>query len=604
MALAIGRESGILLEEAEKPFDYKYYFSLFKKNFYVILTFFIITVTIASIYVAKMPDQYQAVAQLILERPSLDFVHEQGLSQVEVESWTEDYYKTQIEIMQSNAVLQGVVKEKRLLDVFETDNEEFAVNKLRFMLRVDRIRGSRLFNIRIIAAEPKLASDLANGVARAFIQKNFEYSLYYAKEVLNWLPQEGRAMDTITVKDPFGGVRQMTRTEVIENLPALQTDATLRELREKKNQQEAELTTLLRQYREKHPIVVKARANLKFLEESIRAEKNRIIENLKLQAEGRMQVSQGRVIEEAKIPKAPIGPNRSRIVLIAGLAELLLSLILIFLIDYFDDTIHSLEDLERKGILLPFLGPLPLLRGKRLADDQIPLITESDEKSELAEAFRYLRVAINFSAPAEALKTLLVTSCLPNEGKSFVAQNIAVSLAMDGNKTLLIDADLRRPVAHRKFRLDNTTGLSNYLTSNLDFDSVVKESFVENFFIVVSGPVSPNPAEILGSDRMKNFLAEARRRFDRVIIDCPPLTGIGDGLVVGSLIGHVIIVISSGRTPADLIHHTQRQLEKTGTKVIGTILNRVDMEKERYGGYTKHYYQTYHRYYRKKDDKQ
>ncbi len=603
MALALGRETGILMDDAEKPFDYKYYLSLFKKNFYVILTFFIITVTLASIYVAKLPDQYQAVAQLILERPSLDYGQDQGLNQVEVESWTEDYYKTQIEIMQSNAVLQVVVKEKRLMDVFETDNEELAVNKLRSMLQVDRIRGSRLFNIRVAAAEPKLAADLANAVARAFIQKNFEYSLFYAKEVMNWLPQEGKPTDTITVKDPFGGVKQMTRAEVIENLPALQTDATLRELRDKKSQQEADLITLLRQYREKHPMVVKARANLQFLAESVRAEKNRIVENLKSQAEGRMQVSQGRVIEEAKTPKAPIGPDRSRIVLIAGLAELLLSLILIFLVDYFDDTIHSLEDLERKGISLPFLGPLPLLRGKRIEDDQIPLITDSDEKSELAEAFRYLRVAINFSAPAESLKTLLVTSCLPGEGKSFVSQNIAVSLAMDGNKVLLIDADLRRPVAHKKFRLENTTGLSNYLTSNLDFDSVIKETFVENLFVVVSGPVSPNPAEILGSERMKILLAEAKRRFDRVIIDCPPLTGIGDGLVIGSMIGHVIMIISSGKTPADLVHHTQRQLEKTGTKVIGTILNRVDMEKERYGGYTKHYYQTYHRYYRKKGAK-
>jgi len=289
-------------------------------------------------------------------------------------------------------------------------------------------------------------------------------------------------------------------------------------------------------------------------------------------------------------------------VLLGACIQLFMTLVIIFLIDYFDDTLHSLEDFERKGIALPFLGPIPILRDKKLAQDQIPLISEHEDKTVLVEAFRYLRVAINFSAPPESLKILPVTSCIAGEGKSFVSQNIAVSLAQDGNKTLLIDADLRRPVIHRNFRLENTTGLSGYLTGNLDLDAILKESFVENLSIISSGHVSPNPAEILGSERMKCLIKEAREKFDRVIIDSPPLTGIGDGFVLGNLIGHVILIVSAGKTPADLIRHTQKQLDKTGVKVTGAILNRVDVEKERYGGYfTKHYYHTYARYYRQQE---
>jgi len=153
-------------------------------------------------------------------------------------------------------------------------------------------------------------------------------------------------------------------------------------------------------------------------------------------------------------------------------------------------------------------------------------------------------------------------------------------------------------VVHRQFKLENDTGLSNYLTSSVDFNSVVKESFVENLMIVPSGPLSPNPAEILGSERMKTFLEEARKRFDRIIIDCPPLTGLGDTYVMGNLIGHVILVVAAGKTPSDLIKRTQMQLEKSGIKIIGVVLNQVDMEKERLGGYSKHYYHTYTRYYR------
>ena len=586
--------AGAYIEEIDKPIDFKYYFFLFAKNFYVIFTFFIIVLTLASIYAAKMPDQYQAAAQIIVENPLTGYP-QQKEGEFTTFGWTEDYYNTQIEIMRGLSVVRQVIPELKLNDYFDTDSEDLILGRVRGMLTVQRVRGSRLFNIQIRAEDPQFATDLANAMARAYIRKNFEDSLYYSKEFLNWLPQES-GPETMTLKDPFGGVRQVTREELIESLPTIQTDPTIRSLNEKKSFLEAELKTLSRQFREKHPSVVKAQANLKFLEDSIQAEKNRIIESLKSQAQGRGKVTFGRVIEEAQVPKGPSGPNRLKIVVMAAVGQLLLSFLVIFLIDFFDDTIHSPEDMERKGIQLPFLGPIPMIKGRKLEEDQKALVTYYDKKSEIAESFRYLRVAINFSGTPESLKSLVLTSCLPHEGKSFVAHNLAVSMALDGNKTLLVDADLRRPTAHRRFRLDNTTGLSNYLTSNLDFNAVLKESFVENLMIVASGPVSPNPGEILGSKRMKSFLEEAHKRFDRVMIDAPPFTGLGDSFVVGSMLGHVILVIASGKTPWDLIQRTQKQLEKNGIKVIGAVLNQVDMDKERHHGYSKYYYHTYNRY--------
>ncbi len=287
----------------------------------------------------------------------------------------------------------------------------------------------------------------------------------------------------------------------------------------------------------------------------------------------------------------------------AVLMQLFLTCAVIFLIDHFDDTIHSMEDLQRKGILLPFLGPVPMLKGRHKSREAVMIYANTTEKSELVESFRYLRVAINFSATPESLKILCITSCLPHEGKSFVSQNIAISLANDGNRTLLIDADLRRPTAHQAFRLDNSTGLSNYLTGNMEMETVVKETFVENLFVISSGPVSPNPAEILGSERMLKLLEQGKQKYDRLIVDCPPLTGIGDGFVVGSIIGHTILVISAGKTPAELIRHTQSHLDKAGIKVLGMILNKVDIDKERHGGYTKYYYHTYNRYYARDEEK-
>lgn len=587
-------------EGLEKPFDYKYYFFLFVKSFYIILTFFIITVTLSAIYVAKLPNVYIASAQLIIERPPNPAGERE--TDLTAESWSDDYYKTQLEIMTGSTVLRHVVSDLKLLDYFETNDEDGVVARIRNMIAVRRIKQSRLFDIQVTGSDARLVANIANAVSRAYIKKNFEDSLYYSKELLAWIPQKGGDKDVITIEDPFGNVRQMNREDLVETLPSIQTDPTIRGLKERKNALESELRLLLRQYKEKHPKIIKARSTLTYLDTSIETEKKRIIQNLQTKAQGTLQTSHGRIIEEAIPPNKPVGPNRLKIILIIAFGELFISLLVIFLLDYFDDTIHSLEDLERKGVMLPFLGPIPLLKDKDLKYDKESLIVYQDKMSEVTESFRYLRVAINFSAPPESLKTLLLTSCLPHEGKSFINHNIAASLALDGNKTLLVDCDLRRPVVHKRFGLDNDSGMTNYLTSGVELDAVIKETFVENLSVITAGPISPNPAEILSSDRMKQFLQETRERFDRIIIDCPPLTGLGDSYVVGNLIGHVIMVVAAGKTPSELIKRTQQQLDGSGIKVMGVVLNQVNMDKERLGGYSKHYYHTYTRYYQRGDE--
>ncbi len=584
-------------EEVEKPFDYKRYLYLFKVYSHVVLTFFVIVITLTFISVSKIAPSYQATAQIIVERPRPVWKGDPSDTSMWTEGFMDEYYNTQTEIMKGNTVMRQVVDELKLVDYFEVPNEDVAAAQLSKMISIQRLKESRLFNITTTAGESKFAAELANSVANAYIRKNFEDVLYYSREVLAWLPTEGPPDETITIKDVTGRARQMTREQLLESLPSVRTDPTIRQLKEKISSLEAELQLLERQYKAKHPLIVKTQANLKFLQESIELEKSRVIDGLKSKAEGALQVSLARIVEEAQSPKAPLPIDRIKPLVVAGLGQLCISFLIIFLMDYFDPSIHAMEDLERKGVMLPFLGPIPLVKGKFKENLQRSIISYYEKNSEIAEAFRYLRVAINFSTTPESLKNLIISSSLPHEGKSFVSNNLAVSFAQDGNRTLLVDADLRRPIAHRIFKLDNLNGLSNFLTSNIDFTAVLKETFVENLIVVPSGPTSPNPGEILGSNRMKKFIEEARSRFDRIIIDCPPLTGIGDGFVVGSLIGQLILVIAARKTPADLIKHTDQQLQKSGIKVIGTVLNMVDVEKERYYGYSKHYYHVYDRYH-------
>ncbi len=596
-----------LAYEDEKPIDYKRYLFLIRKNFYIVFTFLIITVTLAAIYAYKIPDLYQAATQLIVERTESAFSENErpgGGPGWGGTDFSMEFYKTQQQIMVGRSILTEVSKALQLQNYFEVKSDEAAAARLAQMASVTQVPRSRIFYITVKAAEPRLAANIANEIAKSYIRKSFQDSLYYNQEILTWLEQaEKNETKKVTIEDPFGKVKEVSYDELIESLPAIQTDQTLRQLKEKEAEMIAEIESLSLQYRDKHPVMIKAKANLKFIQDSLRSEVQRIIKSLKSKARGKFKATPGRVIEEASVPQAPLPVNRLKIILMAALAQLFLTCLIIFLIDHFDDTIHSMEDLQRKGILLPFLGPVPMLKGRHKSREAVMIYANSTEKSELVEAFRYLRVAINFSATPESLKTLTLTSCLPHEGKSFVSQNIAISLANDGNRTLLVDADLRRPTAHQAFRLDNATGLSNYLTGNLDMEAVVKETFVENLFVISSGPVSPNPAEILGSDRMIKLIEYAKQKYDRLIIDCPPLTGIGDGFVVGSLIGHTILVIAAGKTPTDLIKHTQSHLDKAGIKILGMILNMVDLEKERHGGYTKYYYHTYNRYYARDEEK-
>ncbi len=580
-------------EDLEKPFDFRYYFFLLKKNLNLIITFIIMGVTLATIYVSRLPDEYQTFTQLLYERSVPNPGQGSGGNSY-ADYFLDDYFATQKEIILGPTVLRQVVDEVKLIDYFHSHDMEAAVAQARSYLSVSQIRGSRLFNINAVSPDPQFSMSLANAVARAYIRKNFEERLYFSKEILSWVPQEGQ--EVITVQDPFGEVKQVSREQLVKMLPSIQTDPTIRQLEQKKNDLEAELTTLLKQYREKHPLVVKVQANIRFLEESIDKETERVIESLKQEASGRTQIANARIVEDASLPKGPSGPDRTRMVMTTVAGEVAVLLFLIFLWDKFDDTIHSQDDLRRKGLNLPFLGPVPYLKVIDVPQEERFLITHYQRKSQIAESFRYLRVAINFSAPAEKLKTLVFTSSIPNEGKSFVAHNIAVSLAQDGNRTLIIDADLRKPVAQRVYRMENLTGLSNFLTTDIPFESVVRESFIENLWVVLSGPVSPNPSEILGSQRMTDLIQLAGQHFDRIIIDTPPVTGIGDSLILGSLTTHILFVIRASKTPVEIIRQSKETIEKSGVRIIGCILNQVDVEKERYGGYYKYYHQSYSHY--------
>ena len=210
-----------------------------------------------------------------------------------------------------------------------------------------------------------------------------------------------------------------------------------------------------------------------------------------------------------------------------------------------------------------------------------------DPKSVVAEAYRVLRTNLQFSAVDKPLKKVLVTSSVPQEGKSMVIANLAISIASTGKKTLLVDADLRRPKQHKNFLLENHIGLSNLLAENLPLDKVLHTTKVDTLHVITSGPVPPNPAEMLGSDRMYKFIEEVSSIYDTILFDTPPVNSVADASILSPRMDGVILVVEAGSTEREAAIIAKQQLDKVNARILGVVLNKVHQKS---GSYYYYYY--------------
>lgn len=210
-----------------------------------------------------------------------------------------------------------------------------------------------------------------------------------------------------------------------------------------------------------------------------------------------------------------------------------------------------------------------------------------DPKSVESEAFRVLRTNLQFTAIDKPLKNILITSSVPQEGKSTVISNLAITIAGAGNKTLLVDADLRRPKQQKIFLLENYKGLSNIIAENLPLDNVINKTKIANLDVITSGPLPPNPAEMLGSARMKNFIQEINSMYDIVLFDSPPVNSVADASILSTAVDGVVLVIAANSTEREAVLVAKQQLEKVKARILGVVLNKVEQKS---GGYYYYYY--------------
>ncbi len=321
-----------------------------------------------------------------------------------------------------------------------------------------------------------------------------------------------------------------------------------------------------------------------------------------------------KISTHAVTPGAPIGPNRNRNIFIAFLVSLAAGIGLAFLLDYLDDSVKSSDDIGRH-LGLPTLALIPftagteqrrrtnLLNAKNDESDitSVALTAIEDNRSATAEAYRHLRTSLLFSSAGKPPQTILVTSSQPAEGKTTTAINTAITLAKSGVNVAIIDCDLRRPRLHKHFGVGNSYGLTSYLSGDKNTKNLLQDcQGMPNLKVITSGPIPPNPAELLSSNEMKNLLQFLKGDFKHVIIDSPPSVFFTDAAILSMIVDGVVIVALAGKSSIHLTRRFKQRLGSIGARIYGVVLNGIKSNSVEYGYYGYNYASDY--YTPNKDD--
>lgn len=300
-----------------------------------------------------------------------------------------------------------------------------------------------------------------------------------------------------------------------------------------------------------------------------------------------------KVQDPAFAPLKPVSPNKPLIFVGSVVGGLAVALGLALFFNFLDDSVKSQEDVEN-FLHLPFLGYIPNIKSVSIVERDLQ--SHLHPTSSPAEGFRTLRAAISLAKNSDKLRVMAFTSTIPSEGKSLVASNFAIVTSQTGLKTLLVDADLRRPSVHKAFQLQSPVGLSAYLAGRTDnLGEFIHTTEVPNLDVICCGAVPPNPSELIGSNRMVRFLEEAARRYDRVILDCPPVSAVSDPLIVGAMADGMVFVTKFNKIRREHAQRSVQRIQDSGIHLVGLVLNDIDFEGKDSYYYSYHYYQN--RYY-------
>ena len=363
------------------------------------------------------------------------------------------------------------------------------------------------------------------------------------------------------------------------------------------------LRSLIASYEQKVEGISRTALNYKRLERKVNAQSEVYSLLLAKLQEARIaeaqEVGDAKILDPAQVPSVPVSPKTRMNILLGALLGLMLGIGGAFLMEYMDNSVKTQEEVERlTGV--PVLGTVPFIRVRDKVEDEAELIerrliTHIEPHSPVSEAYRSIRTALRFLSVGASPRSFLATSAVAREGKTSTIANIAVTLAQMGNRVLLVDADMRNPMLHKVFGVGKGPGFADYFTRLYNPEDLVKEiSEIENLFLIPSGKTPPNPAELLASAMAHSFLKWGLDRFEYVLFDAPPVLPVTDAVELGKKTDGVLLVVRAGETDRHALQDAKRILDRANIRVLGAVLNALDVEK--HYGYYKYRYSYYYRY--------
>ena len=612
------------------------YLRIFRKRRLLIITIFI-TVVIASIfYVSRQPVVYQASSTIKLEERKTIA----GLLTETVMYNPGDVMESQTRMITGYPVMKrAALKLGMITEMSSPVTVDEAVSQLQGAISTERVGATNMIRITATSDMAKRAMDIANTVANVCVEQNLLEKAKQSRHMRSFIEEQLSSLE-MRLRQAEEEVKKFDQDQ--RNLKLAQP------IQEKLTELEFKLAEFSQIYTDQHPRIMQLKDEIKHLEAQIKDFSGNEVEyarvtrevdvNKKLYTMLKEKLEEARIAEAEKVsdisivdpasmPGGPISGSKNIGILLGIIMGLALGIFAAFIFETLDTSISTIEDVE-KVLELPVLGVVPPARREyarkanfleSLRDKIFPSMDESEDqniyliahyepRSTIAEAYRNIQTNLKLSAEK---KVILLTSSGPREGKSSISSNLAIVMAQAGMKVMLIGADLRRPTLDKTFGIRRDPGLNELVTGaaklkdvihnivdimvgDMSFDDIRKNPGLENIWLIPSGRLPYNPAEILKSKTLEDTIQILRKKFDVIIFDAPPVLPVTDASILAPKMDSVIMVYETGRTSREALKRAKTQLESIGAKIAGVILNHTRPQSEAVVQYP---YQKYHEYY-------
>lgn len=675
--------------------DFRHYWQVLLERRWLALSAFLLIILLTAIYLLRATKIYSATARIQINRESENILNMKDAFAMEGREM--DYLATQHKNLQSYSLLQSVAATLRLTNDLRYSNSVDVALSLFNDVTITPIRLSRLVDVKVEHSNPEKAAQIANALAKTFVENNLKQKSQASIEAVAWLKtQVDESRDKVKMSDSAVHAYLTNYNEVsleegenivrqglmqakadvskasslatqaartileidtilnagksIDSIPQVAENLTVQRLKQEVAIKDASLAASLKRYRDKHPTIIQARSELANLKDSLQHESEIVLQSLRNNSQiykkqeevlqklvtseekkqlqlnqlriqygmlkresennkviynnvlvrmketeltSRLTANNMRIVDGALVARNPVKPKLYLTLIMGVLGGVTVAFGLVMFVNYLDDTIRSQDDVE-VFLKLPFLGYVSNIKSNSIVERDLQ--SHLHPQSNAAEGFRTIRATLSLLKGADRFRVVSVTSTIPSEGKSLVASNLAIVQAQAGFKTILVEADLRRPTVHKVFQLHSPIGLAGYLTGEAKtIDEIVHKTEVPNLDAICCGAIPSSPSELIGSQRMSQFVQDLRQRYDWVVLDCPPISAVSDPLVIGSVADGIIFVSKFNKVRRDHVRKVVQRIQNAGVQIIGVVLNDIDFEGRDSYYYSYYYYQN--RYY-------